>query len=157
MRVHLARQLRRPSLRRRCARFSRSRWRSANYAATRPGTGSCVYPGAWAPTLPRVRDIVAAGHCEVSRGTRRSSARGDQGLGRQERRLVLVVGTAAEIWPAAGFVVHARKQGAALAVVNTDTDNLGSARDLKPGDFYFIRDSVELLPRLFEPLANTTS
>lgn len=68
--------------------------------------------------------------------------------------LVLVVGTAAEVWPAAGFVVQARKQGAALAVVNVDTENLGTARDLKYGDFVFIGDSAELLPRLFEPLIN---
>ena len=66
--------------------------------------------------------------------------------------LVLVVGTAAEVWPAAGFVVQARKQGAALAVANTDTDNLGTARALKHGDFVFIGDSANLLPKLFEPL-----
>ncbi|KAI0540566.1 DHS-like NAD/FAD-binding domain-containing protein [Xylaria digitata] len=69
---------------------------------------------------------------------------------------VLVVGTAAEVWPAAGFVVQARKQGAALAVINTDTNNLGTARDLKHGDFFFIEDSAELLPKLLEPLATTT-
>ncbi|KAI1748592.1 DHS-like NAD/FAD-binding domain-containing protein [Xylaria castorea] len=66
--------------------------------------------------------------------------------------LVLVVGTTAEVWPAAGFVVQARKQGAALVVVNSDTANLGTARDLKHGDFIFIGDSTELLPKLFEPL-----
>ncbi|KAI3321375.1 DHS-like NAD/FAD-binding domain-containing protein [Xylariaceae sp. AK1471] len=70
--------------------------------------------------------------------------------------LVLVVGTAAEVWPAAGFVVQARKQGAALAVINMDTENLGTARDLKHGDFIFIGDSAELLPKLFEPLPNPT-
>ncbi|KAI1301050.1 DHS-like NAD/FAD-binding domain-containing protein [Xylaria venustula] len=70
--------------------------------------------------------------------------------------LVLVVGTAAEVWPAAGFVVQARKQGAALAVVNTDTENLGTARDLKFGDFVFIGDSAELLPKMFEPLLHST-
>ncbi|KAI1363404.1 DHS-like NAD/FAD-binding domain-containing protein [Xylaria arbuscula] len=66
--------------------------------------------------------------------------------------LVLVVGTAAEVWPAAGFVVQARKQSAALAVVNTDTNNLGTARDLKHGDFVFIGDSAELLPKMLEPV-----
>ncbi|KAI1427879.1 DHS-like NAD/FAD-binding domain-containing protein [Xylaria sp. FL1777] len=70
--------------------------------------------------------------------------------------LVLVVGTAAEVWPAAGFVVQARKQGAALAVINTDTNNLGTARDLKYGDFVFIGDSAELLPKLFEPVVHPT-
>ncbi|KAI0105230.1 DHS-like NAD/FAD-binding domain-containing protein [Nemania sp. FL0031] len=70
--------------------------------------------------------------------------------------LVLVVGTAAEVWPAAGFVMQARKQGAALAVVNTDTENLGSARDLKLGDFIFVGDSAELLPELLAPLINST-
>lgn len=66
--------------------------------------------------------------------------------------LVLVIGTAARVWPAAGFVVQARKQGAALAIVNTDMENLGTARDLKHGDFYFVGDSAELLPKLFEPV-----
>ncbi|KAI1124733.1 DHS-like NAD/FAD-binding domain-containing protein [Nemania abortiva] len=71
--------------------------------------------------------------------------------------LVLSVGTAAEVWPAAGFVVQARKQGAALAVVNTDTENLGAARDLKYGDFIFVGDSAELSPKLFEPLISPKS
>ncbi|KAI0548011.1 DHS-like NAD/FAD-binding domain-containing protein [Xylaria curta] len=71
--------------------------------------------------------------------------------------LVLVVGTTAEVWPAAGFVVQARKQGAALAVVNADTTNLGTARDLKHGDFIFVGDSAELLPKLFEPLMNSST
>ncbi|KAI0969543.1 DHS-like NAD/FAD-binding domain-containing protein [Xylaria arbuscula] len=70
--------------------------------------------------------------------------------------LVLVVGTGAEVWPAAGFVVQARKQGAALAVVNTDTENLGTARDLRYGDFVFIGDSAELLPKMLEPLILST-
>ncbi|KAI1263273.1 DHS-like NAD/FAD-binding domain-containing protein [Xylariaceae sp. FL1019] len=67
--------------------------------------------------------------------------------------LMLVIGTGAEVWPAAGFVVQARKQGAALAVVNLSTENLGSARDLKMGDFYFIGDATELLPKLLEPIS----
>jgi NAD-dependent SIR2 family protein deacetylase len=70
--------------------------------------------------------------------------------------LVLVIGTAAEVWPAAGFVVQARKQGAALAVINTHTENLGTARDLKFGDFIFIGPAAELLPKLLEPLINPT-
>jgi NAD-dependent SIR2 family protein deacetylase len=70
--------------------------------------------------------------------------------------LVLVIGTAADVWPAAGFVVQARKQGAALAVVNMDTEHLGTARDLKFGDFVFIGDSAELLPKLLEPLIHPT-
>ncbi|KAI0594923.1 Sir2 family protein [Biscogniauxia sp. FL1348] len=66
--------------------------------------------------------------------------------------LILVIGTTAMVWPAAGFVVQARKQGAALAVVNVSADQLGTARDLKHGDFAFIGDVAELLPKMLEPI-----
>lgn len=63
--------------------------------------------------------------------------------------LMFVVGTAARVWPAAGFVVQARTQGAAPAIVNTDMENLGTGKDLKHGDFYFVGNSAELLSKLF--------
>ncbi|KAI5917347.1 Sir2 family protein [Camillea tinctor] len=66
--------------------------------------------------------------------------------------LVLVIGTTAMVWPAAGYVIQARKQGAALAVVNVSADGLGTARDLKHGDFAFIGDVAELLPKMLEPI-----
>ncbi|KAI1498961.1 Sir2 family protein [Biscogniauxia marginata] len=66
--------------------------------------------------------------------------------------LVLVIGTEAVVWPAAGFVIQARKQGAALTVVNVSPDRLGTARDLKHGDFAFIGDVLELLPKMLEPI-----
>ncbi|KAI1493439.1 Sir2 family protein [Biscogniauxia mediterranea] len=51
--------------------------------------------------------------------------------------LILVIGTTAMVWPAAGFVIQARNQDTAL----------GMTRDLKHGDFAFIGDVAELLPR----------
>ncbi|KAI1634393.1 Sir2 family protein [Biscogniauxia mediterranea] len=66
--------------------------------------------------------------------------------------LIQVIGTTAMVWPAAGFVIQARKQGTALAVVNVSADRLGTARDLKHGDFAFISDVAELLPKMLEPI-----
>ncbi|KAI1073444.1 Sir2 family protein [Whalleya microplaca] len=81
----------------------------------------------------------------------------EEGQGKEEKEkrgvdLVLAIGTTAEVWPAAGFIVQARKRGAALAVVNASPDRLGAARDLRFGDFVFIGDAAELLPKMMEPL-----
>lgn len=60
--------------------------------------------------------------------------------------LMLVVGTAAVVWPAAGYVEEARRNGAVVAVINPDPDAGGG---LGPKDFFFQGDAAEVLPRLF--------
>jgi NAD-dependent SIR2 family protein deacetylase len=60
--------------------------------------------------------------------------------------LMLVVGTAAVVWPAAGYVEEARRNGAVVAVINPDPDAGGG---LGPEDFFFQGDAAEVLPRLF--------
>lgn len=60
--------------------------------------------------------------------------------------LMLVVGTAAVVWPAAGYVEDLRKKGAVVAVINPDPD---AAAGLEPEDFFFQGDAAETLPHLF--------
>ncbi|RYP75511.1 hypothetical protein DL771_002396 [Monosporascus sp. 5C6A] len=61
--------------------------------------------------------------------------------------LMLVVGTAAAVYPAAGYTRQAKKMGATVAVVNPDP---GSAEGLRSTDFFFQGDAAEILPQLFE-------
>ncbi|KAI2470475.1 DHS-like NAD/FAD-binding domain-containing protein [Annulohypoxylon bovei var. microspora] len=61
--------------------------------------------------------------------------------------IMLVVGTAAAVYPAAGYTLKARRQGAVVAVVNPDPD---SAAGLSQYDFFFQGDASEILPQLFE-------
>ncbi|KAI1206636.1 DHS-like NAD/FAD-binding domain-containing protein [Annulohypoxylon truncatum] len=61
--------------------------------------------------------------------------------------IMLVIGTAAAVYPAAGYTLKARKKGAVVAVVNPDPN---SAAGLLKKDFFFQGDASEILPQLFE-------
>ncbi|KAI2638311.1 DHS-like NAD/FAD-binding domain-containing protein [Xylaria nigripes] len=61
--------------------------------------------------------------------------------------LMLVVGTAAAVYPAAGYTSKAQRKGAVVAVVNPDPD---SAEGLTDSDFFFNGSAAEVLPLLFE-------
>ncbi|KAI1477268.1 DHS-like NAD/FAD-binding domain-containing protein [Daldinia eschscholtzii] len=61
--------------------------------------------------------------------------------------IMLVVGTAAVVFPAAGYTQQAIDQGAIVAVVNPDPE---SGEGLIDEDFFFQGDASELLPKLFE-------
>ncbi|KAI0480915.1 DHS-like NAD/FAD-binding domain-containing protein [Xylariaceae sp. FL0804] len=63
--------------------------------------------------------------------------------------LMLVVGTAAAVYPAAGYTRRAQRRGARVAVVNPDPDS-ASGMGLTGRDFFFRGSADELLPRLFE-------
>ena len=58
----------------------------------------------------------------------------------------------ATVYPAAGYVDQARQRGARVAVINFDDEELGSASNLRKGDFLFIGDAAKTLPELFEPI-----
>ena len=60
---------------------------------------------------------------------------------------MIVVGTAAAVYPAAGYTRIAQGKGATVAVVNPDPD---SGEGLGEEDFFFQGDAAELLPQLFE-------
>jgi NAD-dependent deacetylase sirtuin 5 len=61
--------------------------------------------------------------------------------------IMLVIGTAAAVYPAAGYTVRAQRQGATVAVINPDPK---SKKGLRNKDFFFQGDAAEILPRLFE-------
>ncbi|KAI1174092.1 histidine phosphatase superfamily [Nemania sp. FL0916] len=61
--------------------------------------------------------------------------------------LMLVIGTAAAVYPAARYTRQAQRKGATVVVVNPDPD---SANGLRNGDFFFQGSADEILPKLFE-------
>ena len=65
--------------------------------------------------------------------------------------LILVVGTSAKVYPAAGYVDTARAKGARVAVVNMDrADAPGGINGLKRGDWFFEGDAGVILPELLK-------
>jgi NAD-dependent deacetylase sirtuin 5 len=65
--------------------------------------------------------------------------------------LMLVIGTSAKVWPAAGYVDLARAKGAQVAVINMDANDVpGGAHGLEPGDWFFQGDAGEILPEILK-------
>ncbi|KAL2755921.1 hypothetical protein ACRALDRAFT_1070906 [Sodiomyces alcalophilus JCM 7366] len=62
--------------------------------------------------------------------------------------VIFVIGTGAQVWPAAGYVQEAAARGARVCVVNTEV----AEETLGPEDFGFVGDAAALLPRLLEPV-----
>lgn len=60
--------------------------------------------------------------------------------------LVLVVGTSAQVYPAAAYTTKAKGMGARVVVINPDPE---SADGLGERDYFFQGDAAEILPRLF--------
>jgi NAD-dependent deacetylase sirtuin 5 len=63
--------------------------------------------------------------------------------------LIMVIGTGAKVYPAAGYVDLARMRGARVAVINTDRNDV-PAGGLHDGDWFFEGDSAEILPELLK-------
>ncbi|PIA93727.1 NAD-dependent protein deacylase sirtuin-5, mitochondrial [Cercospora beticola] len=68
--------------------------------------------------------------------------------------IMLVVGTSAEVYPAAGYINVARARGARICVLNADA-NVKRQAGLRDGDWFFEGDASELLPILLEPIIAT--
>ena len=60
--------------------------------------------------------------------------------------LMLVIGTAAAVYPAAGYISQARAKGARVAVINMDGSDLGATGSLNEQDFMFVGDSGVIVP-----------
>jgi len=76
----------------------------------------------------------------------------DSYLARKEKiDLILVIGTSAKVYPAAGYVDEARQRGARVAVVNMDEKDvpMGGWRE---GDWFFLGDAAVVLPELVGPV-----
>ena len=65
--------------------------------------------------------------------------------------LILVIGTSAQVYPAAGYVEDARERGAKVAVVNMDSGDV-PAGGWREGDWFFLGDAAVVVPDLVEPV-----
>ena len=63
--------------------------------------------------------------------------------------LILVIGTSAKVYPAAGYIHKARAKGARVAVINMDRADTGRG-GLKQGDWFFEGDAGVLVPELLK-------
>ena len=61
--------------------------------------------------------------------------------------LIMVVGTSARVWPAAGYVDLARAKGARVAIVNMDWNDV-PASGLGERDWFFQGDAARILPEI---------
>ena len=69
----------------------------------------------------------------------------------QKIDLILVIGTSAKVYPAAGYVQKAREKGAKVAVINMDrADTPGGRYGLDQGDWFFEGDAATILPELLK-------
>ncbi|OJJ43975.1 hypothetical protein ASPZODRAFT_135395 [Penicilliopsis zonata CBS 506.65] len=67
--------------------------------------------------------------------------------------LVLVIGTSAQVWPAAGYVDIARSKGGRVAVINMDRKDVpGGSNGMKRGDWFFVGDASDILPEILKPV-----
>ncbi|ATY66847.1 SIR2 family histone deacetylase, putative [Cordyceps militaris CM01] len=66
--------------------------------------------------------------------------------------LMLVIGTSAQVFPAAGYIEDARDCGAVVAVINPEAENEEELAKLDPQDFAFGQDAATCLPVLLEPI-----
>ncbi|KAF2726149.1 DHS-like NAD/FAD-binding domain-containing protein [Polychaeton citri CBS 116435] len=64
--------------------------------------------------------------------------------------LIIVIGTSAQVFPAAGYIQEAREKGARVAVVNIDND--APPGGWQKGDWFFKGDASEIVPKLLEPV-----
>ncbi|KAK1505879.1 Sir2 family protein [Colletotrichum abscissum] len=76
----------------------------------------------------------------------------DAWIGQGKVDLMIVVGTSAQVWPAAGYILKAHAAGARVCTVNPEAEDEGQMGKVKKGDFAFGRDAAEVLPLLLEPV-----
>lgn len=78
----------------------------------------------------------------------------DEWIKQDKIDLILVIGTTATVWPAAGYVEEAKSKGARVAVINMDglDGELGAASNLRNGDFLFQGDAAKILPEILKPV-----
>lgn len=63
--------------------------------------------------------------------------------------LILVIGTSASVYPAAGYIQSARHKGARVAIVNMERPDTQASK-LKEGDWFFQGDAGEIIPKILE-------
>lgn len=65
--------------------------------------------------------------------------------------LIIVIGTSAKVYPAAGYIDQARSKGARVCVVNYDMND-APASGWRNGDWLFRGDAAVIVPKLLEPI-----
>ncbi|KAF1349823.1 NAD-dependent deacetylase-like protein sirtuin-5 [Delphinella strobiligena] len=70
--------------------------------------------------------------------------------------LILVIGTSARVYPAAGYVDRARAKGARVAVINMDRGDT-PASGVSDQDWFFQGDAAEIVPRLLKDVVGEIS
>ena len=65
--------------------------------------------------------------------------------------LIMVIGTSASVYPAAGNIARARKTGAQVCVINMDEKD-APAGGWEPGDWFFRGDAATIVPELLRPV-----
>ncbi|KAI4721411.1 SIR2 family histone deacetylase [Aureobasidium sp. EXF-10727] len=65
--------------------------------------------------------------------------------------LILVIGTSASVYPAAGYVDEARAKGARVAVINADRAD-EPAGGLTDNDWFFEGDAAQIVPDILKPI-----
>lgn len=70
---------------------------------------------------------------------------------RKEKKidLIMVIGTSAKVYPAAGYVDMARTRGAKVAIINMDPNDI-PAGGLYDGDWFFQGDAAQIVPEILE-------
>ncbi|KAH7135761.1 NAD-dependent deacetylase-like protein sirtuin-5 [Dendryphion nanum] len=63
--------------------------------------------------------------------------------------LIMVIGTSAKVYPAAGYVDLARNLGARVAVINMDPNDI-PAIGLSEGDWFFQGDAAQIVPEILK-------
>jgi NAD-dependent SIR2 family protein deacetylase len=67
--------------------------------------------------------------------------------------IIMVIGTSAKVYPAAGYVDRARAKGARVAVINTDAKDAPASGMMK-GDWFFLGDAAKIVPELLRPVVD---
>ncbi len=83
----------------------------------------------------------------------------DEWMWRPEKiDLILVIGTSASVYPAAGYIDKARAKGARVAVINADkADTPGGENGLAKGDWFFQGDAGSVVPEILKTVIGDTS
>ncbi|KAG5913632.1 hypothetical protein E4U42_000961 [Claviceps africana] len=66
--------------------------------------------------------------------------------------LMLVVGTSAQVYPAAEFISRARLHGARVVNIDPEAETETEMYKIQSGDFAFGKDAAKFLPKLLEPI-----
>ncbi|KAL5427239.1 hypothetical protein PMIN04_001511 [Paraphaeosphaeria minitans] len=90
----------------------------------------------------QVHEWLRSGNSDVSAGA-------NDAIEDEKVDLMLVIGTSAVVWPAAGYIGRARKAGARVAFFNMEENSAGVARP-EESDWIFLGDAAELVAKAFE-------